>query len=639
MDRRFFKGLTQYLSLEPENTNKLIVTLFAAINDISSINNELIKSLIIIKDEPLWHDYNEFRSYYLMFKQEFSFEDLIAIFEFVISPLDKVVNGAVYTPGFIREYIIKSVLAQFNGDILQATICDVACGCGGFLFSYSKLVNEIHAISFEQLYSRHIYGVDLTAYSIERTELILSLLALSKGEDKNFVFNLIEANTLAFDWGNGFPAVKNKGGFDMVLGNPPYVCSKNISDENRALLERWPIALSGNPDLYIPFFQIGLEALHPEGILGYITVNTFTKSLNGRKLRHYLSQNRLGLSMIDFGSEQVFKGRRTYTCICIISRAPSEYVKYIKTNSKSLYEINNQSFVNVSYNELDNHQGWILGEKHIQDNLHKLQKVGRSLGNIAEIRGGVATLKNSVFIFKPQDENPLHYSLINEKGKKYNIEKAVCRNVVKANSLKSTSDFDAFAEKIIFPYKEHIKPSLFNNEAKGLILIDEEQFKVEFPGAYSYLCDAREMLLGRDKGKGEYNIWYAFGRTQGLNVQGYKLLFPHISDKPYFVLTEDTNLLFYTGFSIISWDKRLLKLLQRVLSSRIFWYYIEHTSKPYSGNYFALGKNYMKDFGIPHFTEEEEEFLLHSMDENEIEEFLIHKYGLSAEFQANLLKA
>ncbi|WP_429382133.1 Eco57I restriction-modification methylase domain-containing protein [Mucilaginibacter sp. UYCu711] len=68
----------------------------------------------------------------------------------------------------------------------------------------------------------------------------------------------------------------------------------------------------------MPFFQIGINALNPTGRLGYITVNTFIKSVNGRALRQYFQDEALDLTIINFGGEQVFAERNTYTRICII---------------------------------------------------------------------------------------------------------------------------------------------------------------------------------------------------------------------------------------------------------------------------------------------------------------------------------
>ena len=160
----------------------------------------------------------------------------------------------------------------------------------------------------------------------------MSLLAISNGEDlDNFEFNLFQANSLEFDW-NSVSCIKQNNGLDIIVGNPPYVGASKLDSETKQLLKNWSVSASGKADLYIPFFEIGMENLNDSGILGYITVNTFYKSLNGRSIRSYFSKNNYDLSIIDFGDEQLFKTRSTYTCICLIGKSQSLNVHYVKTD-------------------------------------------------------------------------------------------------------------------------------------------------------------------------------------------------------------------------------------------------------------------------------------------------------------------
>ena len=79
-------------------------------------------------------------------------------------------------------------------------------------------------------------------------------MAISKGEDvEQFSFNLYVGNALDYNWNNTLPKFS---GFDAVIGNPPYVRAKHISKESKKLMQNWEVTKSGNPDLYIPFFEI-----------------------------------------------------------------------------------------------------------------------------------------------------------------------------------------------------------------------------------------------------------------------------------------------------------------------------------------------------------------------------------------------
>ena len=407
-------------------------------------------------------------------------------------------------------------------------------------------------------------------------------------------------------------------GFDIIIGNPPYVSSSKISEESKQLLCNWPVASTGKTDLYLPFFQIAIEALKPGGILGYITVNNFYRSLNGRAFRAYMSERNYNLQMVDFGSEQVFKGRSTYTCICIITRTEGN-IAYCKKNSHYLDQICQTDFIHLEYENLNDFTGWTLCNTTISNIIRKIESTGNPLGELFEIKNGFATLKNDIYLFTPKRETK-KYFILDDNGTDYKIEKGICRKAIKPNILKSDSDIAVNLEYIIFPYRLDA-----NNRP---VLIGEDEMKLKYPHAFDYLRQNYDILKKRDKESRTYASWYAFGRTQALNIVGKKLLFPYLADKPYFVLTEDESLLFYNGYAIVGNSTRKLKVLRRILQSSVFWYYIKHTSKPYGSNYFALAKNYVKKFGIPTLTEAEEEIIL-NLSQEDLDSYVENLYGVN----------
>ena len=106
-----------------------------------------------------------------------------------------------------------------------------------------------------------------------------------------------------------------------------------------------------------------MENLTSDGVLGYITVNTFYKSLNGRAVRSYFSEHKFNLSIVDFRGEQLFKNRSTYTCICIISKVESCTVKYVKSASRDINFIKKSHYISILYDELNDLDGWQLIDK------------------------------------------------------------------------------------------------------------------------------------------------------------------------------------------------------------------------------------------------------------------------------------
>lgn len=540
-------------------------------------------------------------------------EELVKLFEYVISPSDRIINGAIYTPKQVRSTIVEHCLEGYTPEQLcSIRVCDIACGCGGFLMDVAEYIRKKTGKTFKKIFCDNIYGIDIQDYSIERTRILLSLLALTSGEDDEFVFNLNEADSLDFHtnkWN------KNFSGFDVIVGNPPYVCSRNVSKETKTKMFQYIVSRSGHPDLYIPFFQIADEMLNDDGRLGYITMNSFLRSVNGRKLRQYFSDHHKDITIVDFRGYQIFNKKSTYTCLFFLDKGNvSEEVKYV-ANEKGILN-SHFNYSKIAYSLLDDNKGW-----NLNDNLktEKIETIGIPIGKYCASRHGIATLSNNIYIFKPKDEDELFY-YIESDGHIYSIEKSICRDIVNSNKLNSEADFGSIIEKVIFPYHldKHCK----------MTIIDENTMQSNYPKAYLYLRAKKVDLAKRDKGNTDnYPIWYAYGRTQSLLMPRYKLFFPKIANRRIrCVLKDDSNLLLYNGLAFVSDDRNKLLIVKRIIESDVFWNYIIQNAKPYSSGYYSLSGVDIKNFGVPHFSPEEILHLLSLESKDEIDVWLAQFY-------------
>ncbi|MFK5970645.1 MAG: N-6 DNA methylase [Candidatus Marithrix sp.] len=568
MNQQILNFLKEY-STDVKEINKLLISAFLELKSISKVKNKLIQELIINNKSK-----NEFLQLLEKTNQKLCFEELLELFEFVISPSDKLVNGAIYTPKNIREYITKQSFKQLHENLIyeKIKVVDISCGCGGFLIDATKELKTKTSKSYKNIFKENIFGVDIQPYSVERTKILLALLAITEKEDElEFCFNIYQGDSLEFDW--------QQHKFDLILGNPPYVCSRNMDQKTRKLIDNWTTCSTGHPDLYIPFFQIGFELLKPKGVLGFITVNSFINSVNGRAIRKYFETKRALLKIIDFGDEQIFKSRMTYTCICIIQNIISETVFYtIKPVNMDVIR-----FKQEHYLELDAYKGWNLKDNAF---VNKMESKGIPFSEIYDTKHGIATLKNNIYIFKPIKSDNYYYYMADNTL----IEKDICKDIINSNKLARYKQLDELKEKIIFPYT--------HDEQNRPFLIDEDRFKDKYPKAYKYLLSNKDILATRDKGKGKYPAWYSFGRNQSLERRKHKLFFPNLVKKgfPTF-LNDDENLYFYNGMAAYASKKELIQL-EKIMLSDIFWKYIENKAKYYASGYYGLGKNYLKDFGI-----------------------------------------
>lgn len=586
MNSKIFAYLRRKHLSDTQTINRLFVSAFVTSWNLQVENNQLIKDLLICESDEEYFILQDFLKIINKYHSgKITIEDLVRLFEFVISPSDRIVSGAIYTPHCVRTTIIRRCLESIpNNDMTTLRVADIACGCGGFLIDVAEILRNRTGLSFLYIFKNLIYGIDIQEYSVERTKILLILLALINGEDNNFDFNIYHADTLEFnmsEWNQKY------NHFDVIVGNPPYVCSRNVDNSTKEKMKKYEVCKSGHPDLYIPFFQIATEMLKDGGKLGLITMNSFIRSVNGRATRGYFSKGVHDISIIDFRGYQIFKKKNTYTCLFYLTKnQESESLHYAVNESGDLSII--PVYSDIPFNLLDDKKGWSLNDF---ENVHRIETSGIPIGKYCQSRHGIATLNNKTYIFKPAAEDDTYFYLDIE-GKRFAIEKSICKNIVNSNKLNSEVSFENIIEKVIFPYET------INGKVQ---IINEATLKSIYPSTYEYLKFRKLYLENRDKGNtNNYPEWYAFGRTQSLTMPRYKLFFPKFANKPlHCLIVDDKDLLLYNGIAFVSDSLEKLIILKNVLDSNEFWDYIVKNAKPYSSGYYSLSgvdiKNYCID--------------------------------------------
>ena len=601
--------LRHHAPADERTVNRLFVSAYLEVGGIVTPTNSFLSHFVIRDVDEEYVLLQEVCSRIISdYGNDITLETLVQLFEFVVSPADRIVTGAVYTPKRVRKAIIANCLDdKTDEDLWNLHVADISCGCGGFLMDMALLIHQKTRKSFVDIYRENIYGIDIQPYAIERTKILLSLLALTNGEDDDFCFNLLCRDSLDVkkdDWDRQF------GNFDVIVGNPPYVCSRNLADETLEKMKRYEVCRTGHPDLYIPFFQIALEMLSDNGRMGYITMNTFLRSVNGRALRFYLSNQGYSISIVDFRGYQIFDSRSTYTCLFFLDKADGTgIIRYaIDENGKLSRDVN---YNLVPFCVLDNKKGWALNDFETNK---AIEAMGIQIKDYCPSRHGIATLSNETYIFRPDKDVEMYFY-----HGEYRIEKEICRDIVNPNKLNTVDDLDTLVEKVIFPYCI---------EDSRAIVYGPDEMRSRFPETFAYLKSKKEILLSRDKGDiSKYPQWYAFGRTQSLVMPRYKLFFPKFANKALkCVICDAPDLMLYNGLAFVSDNERKLRILKSVIESEIFWNYVKTNGKPYASGYYSLSGVDIKHFGIPEFTSGEEDELLAIDDKNEKEQWLEGKY-------------
>lgn len=606
--KEIFRELIK-ISPDTDTLQKVCVSVYATLHKLDYSKSKILSSYLLNFESKITNSVlSLFHS-----KEDFPLSLLVEVFESIVPYSEKKSKGITYTPENIKKYILKSVVQKES----VPTICDPSCGCGSFLLTAAELLHGKFSLPYKEIIERYLFGADINSFAVEQTKILFSLIVLSNGEDDFEKFNLLCGDMLDKSSVNNLLEF-HSGGFDCIVGNPPYVRSKNISPETKQFLSSWETAKTGNVDLYIPFFEIGLSLLNEKGVLGYITPNTYMQAVNGRALRNYIHENKFNLQIVDFRDAQIFVSATNYTCVSIIQKSKRQgKIEYCRIKDDS--DFSDMEFSKYKTNQFDFNAPWRLISNESDEIIYKIEHAGTPISHW-KIRNGLATLKNDLFFFEPisEDEN-YYYRIYN--GKNYKIEKSICIKIAKPNVLKNEEDLAKNKEVAIFPYIV---------DGNKTSVIEESYFKYAFPNAYQILLDNKSALQERDKGNGKYEAWYAYGRTQGMNNFGKKLLLPYISGSPIAILSTDEKLLFYCGYALFSNDENELRILKTFLESNVFWYYIEHTSKPYSKGYMSFAKNYIQNFSIPDISENEKNFILSTPDKSALNNWISQKYSVYA---------
>ena len=282
-----------------------------------------------------------------------------------------------------------------------------------------------------------IYGLDIDSQAVEVTKLSL-LLKVLEGESRESISSLLRyfkeralpdlgenikcGNSLigydyyddhpnisdeearrinAFDWKSGFPEVFQRGGFDAVIGNPPYVRQEGLGEMKDYFAGHYQV-YHGVADLYAYFIERGVSLLRPAGLFSYIVANKWMRANYGRPLRRWLKEQHIE-EIVDFGDLPVFTKATTYPCILRIAKKepvesfPACQMKTLSFSSLEDY-IREHSYA-VRQPELDD-SGWSLADERTQRLLAKLKATGVPLGEYVggKIYRGVLTGLNEAFI-------------------------------------------------------------------------------------------------------------------------------------------------------------------------------------------------------------------------------------------------
>ena len=326
-------------------------------------------------------------------------------------------------------------------------ILDPACGSGAFLNQAHTYLQKAWKSAYEQgeikarmpgmelfdynpaendrtILLNNLYGVDLNEESVEITKLSLWLKTARSDEplenlDRNVRCgdSLVQSREIAgekaFEYRKEFGKVFEEGGFDIVIGNPPYVRQELLSPELKEYCSLNFETYSGVADLYVYFIEKGLALLREGGYLSFIVSNKFLRANYGKKLTGYIQKNYTLVELMDFGDLQVFEDATTYPCIITIKKTIPEgpmTFKYLRLETLEVADLRAElEEKGYEVTITPDSGGWSLENRRSINLLERIKELGVPLGEYVgeKIYRGIVTGLNEAFVIDGQKRKEL----------------------------------------------------------------------------------------------------------------------------------------------------------------------------------------------------------------------------------------
>ena len=472
-------------------------------------------------------------------------------------------------------------LEEYKKWLLSLKIVDPACGSGAFLNQALNFLISEHQFVIDMetelqqgqgslfsvetaILENNLYGVDINEESVEIAKLSLWLRTAQKGRKLSILSNNIKcgnsliddpevAGEKAFNWEKEFPEVFANGGFDVVIGNPPYVNINTLPKIIHHYFEnKYNEIHTGYNDLMYYFLYNGINILSANGVFGMITSNYFMGNEYAKSLRAFLSKHIS--SIINFGDYQVFQDASVHTAILFAEKTPKssmlEY-KSLKDTKTLSFSMENSRFEEIPKERAKLLDYWLFSTNDQSAIIEKLLLNSKLLGDISEIEQGSKSGKNDVFtVFK-------------DVAKEYRLESDLLRKNVKNGDINR--------------YEIH-------DREMYLIYTDNSTEIQKYPNIFNYLKEHEIELSERNEAKNGLYKWWRLDRPRRKAIfdSDEKIVVPYRATNNRFAYDNEKR--FNDGGDIraivIKDNEMKIKYVLGVLNSKIIDWYFGFIGKP-----------------------------------------------------------
>lgn len=369
-------------------------------------------------------------------------------------------------------------------------------------------------------------------------------------------------------------------GFDIVIGNPPYVRVQNLSHDIIDIYKsRWETAWK-RIDVSTLFMEFATKALRPNGVTAFISSNQFLVTEYGEKIREYFLSKAGFLQMVDFADLPIFDNTLTYVSVFIFGRHPTHDFVYSKCGTLP-FEPSALSWQKIEASRLSG-KAWVLGDNLEAALFDKLTMNSKTLGEFAATWAGIFTGLDEVLLFETTD--PRIRNL--EEGSLMPVLRAQgCQRYIDAEPTKLT----------IYPYKD---------VGGRTVLLTEDELRSKYPNTYEYLVAHKDALADRRdsrKTMAEKSAWYGLVRFGKKSVfQQVKIVSPgEVRGNKFSIDRSGAAFSCARVFAItVTTGAVSLELLLGLLNSRLIEFYLHRRAPLKSGGYYSYSASVLSSVPI-----------------------------------------
>ncbi|MES0199002.1 DNA methyltransferase [Mesorhizobium sp. M0011] len=539
-------------------------------------------------------------------------------------------------------------------------IVDPACGSGAFLISaFRRLLQERMAVDRDierarggaveaavseapmiaDILANNIYGVDINPASVEIAKLALWLhSARADGPLSSLDHTIRCGNSLvghdfwggrerlqdyidrinSFDWEDAFPEVwpddDAEGGFDIVLGNPPYVKLQNLMKVDPEVVaylqanrgnDTYVSAQTGNTDLYLPFIEKGLRLLARGGRMAYIAPSLWTVNQYGEGLRRLVRRTQQLDRWLDFKANQIFEEVTTYTALQFFTKEPREQVRIAvaPAGETEAHDVDwSDEDLSVAYNAFAEDGEWLMATGAERALIDRLARDCLRLDDASMTSGitvGIQTSADSIYHLDRIGSGRYRCAPKGLPAYEVQIEDAIMKSLVSGGEAKRYEEPETNTF-LLFPYERE--------PGGAMRIISSREMVRKFPSAWAYLRSWEQQLRGRENNKFDDDVWYRFGRSQNIDKQDLaKLVVPRLVEhlKVSMDATGSICLDNVDVGGVSATQGTDLAYLMGVLNAPVADFVFRSIAKPFRGDYRSANKQFIAPLPIPNVSPED----------------------------------